>query len=255
MEFFLTKSITGFILPPTGFILFGLLGVGISLIWKKLGAWVAGAGLLCLLLCSLPVFSGALVNTLQTYPAVPEKDLKTAVKDVDAIVVLAGARRSAAEEFGDDTLSTFSLERVRYAAWVAKRTGLPLIVSGGRLANEEKSLAELMREVLQKEFIVIVDDIEDKSRTTYENAQFTADILRAHNMKKILLITHAWHMPRAVNAFEHFKIKVLPAPTAFYGRSPHLTWEDFIPSADAFLFTGMAVHEIFGELWYEIRYY
>jgi len=255
MELFVSKLLSSLMLPPTGLIVVAILGIGISFIWKKLGIWVAGVSLLGLLLCGMPVVSGVLVDSLQTYPAIDAKELKKIAADVDVIVVLAGGRNDAAPEYGGDTVSNFTLERVRYAAWVAKRTGLPLIVSGGRLHHEEQSLAELMKDVLQKEFIVVVGDIESESRTTYENAELTAKLLKNRNMNKILLITHAWHMPRAVNAFKHFKVNVVPAPTAFYGRSPNFHWDMVVPSAEAMMYSSMAIHEIAGELWYELRYY
>ena len=255
MELFASKLLSSLILPPTGLVIIGILGIGLSFIWKKLGIWIAGVSMLGLLLCSMPVVSGALVDSLQTFPALETKDLKKIAVSVDAIVVLAGGRNEAAPEYGGDTVSNFTLERVRYAAWIAKRTGLPLIVSGGRLHHDNESLAELMKEVLQKEFIVVVDDIESESRTTYENAELTAKLLKNHNMKKIFLITHAWHMPRAISAFKHFNVDVVPAPTAFYGRFPKFHWDMLIPSAEAMTYSGIAFHEIAGELWYELRYY
>jgi len=255
MEQLLANIFTTLILPPGGFIALGVIGLGISLLWKKLGSLVAALSLVGILLCSLPVVASLLTDTLQTDAPLVDKDLKRTLANVDALVLLAGGRRSDAEEFDGDTVSEFTLERVRYAAWLAKRTGLPLIVSGGRLDDENKSLAELIKDVLQKEFIVIVDQIEGDSRNTFENAKNTANILKINKMKKIALITHAWHMPRAKKAFEHFGIEVIPAPTAFYGRSPHLSSLDFLPSAHAFLYSSMAFHELFGSLWYELRYY
>jgi uncharacterized SAM-binding protein YcdF (DUF218 family) len=255
MEFTAVKLLSSILLPPTGLILLGLLGIGISLIWKKLGVFVAAISLLGLLICSLPVFTSALMDSLQDARPLTEKDIKTKVNNADAVVVLAGGRNSAAPEYGGDTLSALSLERARYAAWLVKRTGLSLIVSGGRVFNEEKSEAELMREVLQKEFIVIVDYIETESRNTYENAKYTAQLLKQHNMKKIALVTHAWHMPRAVAAFEEFGIEVVPAPTGFYGRSPDTHSEDFMPSYKALWYSGLAFHELLGSLWYSMRYY
>ncbi|MGD8886478.1 MAG: YdcF family protein, partial [Gammaproteobacteria bacterium] len=152
-------------------------------------------------------------------------------------------------------LSPLSLERVRYAAWLVKRTGLPLITSGGRVHNEEQTEAELMRDVLQKEFLVIVDYIEGSSRTTYENAKYTAQLLKEKDMDKIALVTHAWHMPRARGAFEEFDIEVIPAPTGFYGRSTKTNSERFMPSYKALWYSGLAFHELLGSLWYSMRYY
>jgi uncharacterized SAM-binding protein YcdF (DUF218 family) len=255
MEQFVAKFFTSFILPPTGFVVLGTIGLGISFIWKKLGNLVMAISLLSLLICSLPIVSASLLDMLQTDPPLLEKNLKKNLANVDALVLLAGGRRSNAEEFDGDTVSELTLERVRYAAWLAKRTGLPLIVSGGRLNNENKSLAELIQDVLQKEFIVIVDDIETESRNTFENARNTSRILKVNNMRKIALVTHAWHMPRAKKAFEFFEIEVIPAPTAFYGRSTETGTTKFLPSANALFYSGMAFHEMFGAFWYELRYY
>jgi uncharacterized SAM-binding protein YcdF (DUF218 family) len=255
MELSIVKALTSILLPPTGLIILGLLGFGLSLIWRKLGLWLAAVSLISLLLCSLPVVSATLVNLLQTDAPLLADGLKQQVADADAVVLLAGGRRTLAEEYGDDTVGSFSLERSRYAAWIVKRTGLPLIISGGRVHNESRSEADLMREVLRKEFIVIVDHIEEQSRTTYENAKFTAKFLKQNDIRKIALVTHALHMPRAKSAFEYFDIQVIPAPTAFYGRHLSYRANDFLPSVKALKFSGLAFHEIFGHWWYEIRYY
>jgi uncharacterized SAM-binding protein YcdF (DUF218 family) len=256
MDLHLVKAIASFILPPTGLIILGMVGMGISLIWKKLGMWVASFSLAGLLLLSLPAVSAMLVDSLQTYPPIPESELKKTLAQADAVVVLAGGRRAGAEEFGDDTVSGYSLERVRYAAWIVKRTGLPLVISGGRVHNNETvSEAQLMRRILQKEFIVIVDHTEEQSRTTFENAKYTAQFLKENALRKIALVTHAWHMPRAKAAFNYFDIQVIPAPTAFYGRSEPGRFDDYLPSSEALKFSGLAFHEIFGQWWYGIRYY
>ena len=255
MEQFIANLVTSVMLPPTGLIVLGLLGIGISLIWKKIGTFVAAFSLLALLLCSVPIVSASLVDLLQTDPPLLEKDLKKTLADVDALVMLAGGRRSEAEEFDGDTVSEFTLERVRYAAWLAKRTGLPLIVSGGLANDENISLAELVQDVLQKEFIVIVDHIERDSRNTFENAKNTSRYLKVNKMRKIALVTHAWHMPRAKKAFEYFQIDVTPAPTAFYGRASKISGLNFLPSANALFYSSMAFHELLGAFWYELRYY
>lgn len=255
MELGVVKAIASIILPPTGLIVLGVLGIGLSLVWKKTGLWLAAISLTGLLLCSLPVVSATLINSLQIDDSIIANELKPKIAEADAVVLLAGGRRVMAKEYGDDTLSLFSLERTRYAAWIVKRTGLPLVVSGGRLNNEARSEADLMREVLQKEFIVIVDHLEEQSRTTYENAKFTAKFLKQNDLRKIALVTHAWHMPRAKAAFEYFDIQVIPAPTAFYGLHLDYRVDDFLPSARALRFSGIAFHEIFGQWWYEMRYY
>lgn len=252
---FFEELIKNFLLPPMLFLFLTLIGLGISLMWKKLGVAVASASAVALLLCSIPAVASVLMNSLQTDTPLTEQSLRKALKDADALVVLGGGRRHFTAEFNQDTASEFTLERVRYAAWIAKRTGLPLIVSGGKRPKENRSDAEVMQEILQKEFMVIVDDTETVSRNTYENARYTAEILNKNKIKKIALVTHAWHMPRAKKAFEHFGVKVIPASTAFYGQSESWGAKDFIPSANALLYSSLAFHELVGEMWYEFRYY
>ena len=225
------------------------------MMWRKLGVAVAAGSLVLMLLFSMPVVTGMLMDGLQTDPAISEKNLKKVLKRADALVVLGGGQRRNTPELGGDTASEYTLERMRYAAWLAKRTGLPLIISGGKLAKDSRPIAEIMQDILQKEFVVIVDHVETTSRNTFENARYTAEILNKNKMKRIALITHAWHMSRAKKAFEHFDIDVIPAPTAFYGQSDSLTLSHFIPSTNAMNYSSMAFHEIVGQFWYELVYY
>lgn len=252
---FFEQLMKSFLLPPMLFLFLALISLGVSMMWRKLGVAVAAASLVLLLLFSMPVVTKMLMNGLQTDPAITEQNFKKALRRADALVVLGGDQRNMSPEFQQDTASKLTLERIRYAAWLAKRTGLPLIISGGKLREESRSIAEIMQEILQKEFVVIVDHTETTSRNTYENARFTAEILNNNNMKTIALITHAWHMPRAKKAFEHFKIKVIPAPTAFYGQSESISLSDFIPSANSLLYSSLAFHEIIGQFWYDLAYY
>lgn len=256
MELSIVKILTSFLLPPASLIVTGILGIALSMVWRKLGLWLATISLTGLLLCSLPAVSAGLVNTLQNDAPILADELEQRIAEAEAVVVLAGGRRVLAEEYGDDTINSFSLERSRYAAWIVRRTNLPLIISGGRVKGEARSEADLMRELLQQEFVGIEEcHIEEQSRTTYENAKFTAEFLKENDIHKIVLVTHAWHMPRAKSAFRYFDIQVIPAPTTFYGR--HLTYRinSFLPSANALKFSGLAFHEILGHWWYKRRYY
>ncbi|MFM2398477.1 MAG: hypothetical protein RL341_634, partial [Pseudomonadota bacterium] len=137
-----------------------------------------------------------------------------ALPKADAIVVLSGGRRAYAPEFGvQQTLLSNTLERTRYGALLAKRTGLPVIVSGGRPNGRGTPLATMMKDALQNEFGVVGVQAEPESNTTLENARYTAKLLGAG--KTILLVTEASHMPRAVLDFQAQGITVIAAPTAF----------------------------------------
>ena len=90
--------------------------------------------------------------------------------------------------------------------------------------------------------------IEEQSRSTYENAQHTAQLLQRHEIKQILLVTSALHLPRALATFRAARIDALPAPTDFevMPEPPHpLRW---LPDAEALFDSTRALKEYLG-LW------
>jgi uncharacterized SAM-binding protein YcdF (DUF218 family) len=95
---------------------------------------------------------------------------------------------------------------------------------------------------------------ETRSTNTAENAIYSAKMLREAGIKRVILITHAWHMKRARDAFVANGMTVIPAPTAFYGRPWTYTWAGFTPSMAAFRVSGYAIHETLGSQWYALRY-
>ena len=118
---------------------------------------------------------------------------------------------------------------------------------------EGKSLAQVMAEVLREDFQAEKVWLEDKSRTTGENALFSEKFLAQKNIDAVYLVTQAWHMPRSVVAFEKAGLKVIPAPTAFEGGNP-FKFMDILPSANSINKTHFALHEMVGAFWYKIRY-
>jgi uncharacterized SAM-binding protein YcdF (DUF218 family) len=202
-------------------------------------------------LSALPATRSVLSSFLTTEPLIPYENHQS-----QAIVVIGGGRHMDTPDFGGDTVNHLTLERLRYAAIVQKQTGLPILVSGGKPFLGHLSEAELMRDILNKEFLGIVNWIESNSRTTYENAQFSAPILKANGIHKIVLVTHAYHMPRAMEAFQHAGFTVTPAATIFFDRAPNtpatIRW---FPSISASYWNNLILHELFGRLWYQIRYY
>ncbi|WP_164558180.1 YdcF family protein, partial [Pseudomonas viridiflava] len=89
------------------------------------------------------------------------------------------------------------LERLRLAARLSKASGLPVLTTGGLHYDEPPSEAAIMAQSLQDDFGVAVRWQEGLSRTTWENARLTAGILQPQGIKRVVLVTQAWHMPRA----------------------------------------------------------
>jgi uncharacterized SAM-binding protein YcdF (DUF218 family) len=238
------------ILPPGGILLLALLGLALGRRFAgKLFIVVALAGLYLL---STPFGAERLLAGLERYPALSTQDIRSST--AEAIVVLGGGRYPNAPEYGGDTVGGLQLERLRYAARLARQTGLPVIPSGGNAMREGPPEALLAKQALEQAFGVRVEAIEDKSRTTWENAYLTKELLDRLGIGKVLLVTHAWHMPRAVEIFRRADVDVIPAPTAFY-HSDDLEQEltDWLPSAQSLLLSYFALHEYLGRVWYGMR--
>jgi uncharacterized SAM-binding protein YcdF (DUF218 family) len=111
-----------------------------------------------------------------------------------------------------------------------------------------------MARVLEEECGIKVAGVEDRSRTTWENAELSAPMLRRDGVRRVLLVTHAWHMPRAVETFRRTGLRVIPAPTAFFHReNAEGRYTDWLPSPSAFGLSYYAIHEYLGQVWYGLR--
>lgn len=242
---FLTKKIiVSLLLPPLGPLLLALVGLGLSHAknrrWRYGGLGLACASLVTLVALSLPVVGYALLAPLETLPMASPPALARA----EAIVVLGAGNRHAAAEYGGDTVNAQSLERLRHAARLARQTRLPLLTSGGAPFGGRPE-ADTMAEALRDDFAVAVRWRETASRDTAENAAFSAPILHAAGIRHIALVSHAWHLPRAVALFERAGLEVIPAPTAAHSEPPALL-SRWLPSAAALERSTIALHEYLG---------
>lgn len=227
------------LLPPFN----GLLLVLTGLLWRR--RWLVALGLVLLWVLATPVVGTALMRGLEG----PELDLSQA-HGAQAIVVLGGSRyRKAPEYGGEDTVGGVALERLRYAAWLQRRTGLPVLVTGGQPDGPGLSEGETMRRVLVDEFRVPVRWVEGVAANTFDNATLSAALLRPDGVERILLVTHGWHMPRAQRAFEQTGLAVVPAPTQLH-QEP-LTAADWLPMG--YGEARSALREWLGQGWYILR--
>jgi uncharacterized SAM-binding protein YcdF (DUF218 family) len=208
---------------------------------------------------STPLVAGVMFDALQSYPALAPSQLAgTAAGSPMAIVILSAGRRSSADEYGEafnnQAPDALTLERMRYGVFLARKTGLPILVSGGTLAPGTEPVARTMANTLQSDYGIQPKWIEDRSTTTAENASLSSKILRRAGVARVMLVTHAWHMKRALKAFSASGLSVTPAPTAFYFPSRTSIWDLLTPSVATFRMSGYAIHEIVGGLWYKVRY-
>ncbi len=122
-------------------------------------------------------------------------------------------------EYGADTVSAHTLERLRWAARLQRNLQLPLPVSGGNPLGSTTTAAAQMRAVLAEDFNVPVRWMEAQSVNTYESAFKVFDMLRPESVARVVLVTHAAHMRRATLVFEYAGFQITPAPTGFTTRS------------------------------------
>jgi uncharacterized SAM-binding protein YcdF (DUF218 family) len=248
-----TKVIATLLLPPGGIILLMLAGFALSRRQTRIALLLFGVATLALYVLSAGPLVSWLTTPLERTAVLSPSDPRLA--DRQAIVVLAGGRRSHAPEYGGETVSALSLERLRYGARLQRMLNLPLAVTGGVVLTGGAAEAELMARVLREEFGRQVRWVETRSRSTHENAAFTRELLGADDVLRIILVSHAIHLPRAAREFSRQGFDVLLAPTAFLtGESVELTFRHWLPSSGALSVSWYALHELLGRLWYWIRY-
>lgn len=238
------------LLPPLG-LGWLLLPAWLLVRWRPgLARWLIALCVALVLVLSLPPVSTFLIRSVEVESAASR------FGSAHAIVILGGGRRLAFDAEGrvvDSAPGMFTLERVHAGARLAKRTGLPVLVSSGKPDDFDPTEAEVMREVLARDFGVDVRWLEDASRNTVENALFSARILLPQKVRRIILVTSAFHMRRSLLAFERAGFVVLPAPVNPISSPPVRRWGDYGPNAPALLRSYYAFNEMGGILYTHLR--
>lgn len=243
------RALEALLTPPGCCLVLLLLPLLLRHRWPRAARCCTILGIALLWLASTPVVAGALLRSLQTLPALPADGPLPAAQ---AIVVLSAEADREAPEYGGSTVGPLTLLRIRYAAALHRRTGLPVLTSGGRPGTDLEPIATSMARALETEFATPVRWREERSADTWENAEFSAQLLQRDGVTKVLLVTHAWHLPRAIRCFTAQGLDVVPAPTAFRGE-PFVDAHSLWPSTGALRDTSFALHEWLGRLAYAFR--
>lgn len=248
--FYLKKVITSCLLPPAGPVLLGLMGLLLLGRRPRTGRWLIAISAGITLLLSSQIVASWLLSTLQVAPPIDPRSIPAA----DAIVVLGGGMRRHAVEYGlREDMAELTAERLRYGAWLAKRSGLPLLLSGGLPDSPgAPGEADVMAAALLQDYGLSARWIENASRDTAENATLSARILEGAGVKRILLVSHAWHMRRALREFQRTRLQVTAAPTRFESPTPS-DGRSYLPSAGGYKNSAYALHEWLGLAWLQLR--
>jgi uncharacterized SAM-binding protein YcdF (DUF218 family) len=239
------------LIPPNLFLLLAMVGVVLAWRWRRAGLVLATAATACLYIASTPLAAFWLIRSAEALAGgIPGL---SAPAPPAAIVVLAAEFRHSNVPGGKDLVGPVTLARLAEAAREQRRLGLPILVSGGRLEDADASLADMMAEALEDDFRVPVRWREERSQTTYQNALYSAEILRRAGVPAALVVTNPWHMARALWSFRTVGYPVVAAPTP-ERRSLTLSPASFLPQIPALLDSYYALHEIIGLAWYVSHY-
>lgn len=241
--FELVKLVTAMLLPPFNVVILWLLAFILFYLNRKFFAsFLAILGIIILYIFSIPYTSQKLGDSLVEANITTIEQYKTA----QAIVVLGGGLRDSQELFGKLATIGIPLERMRYAAYLHKETGLPILVTGS--SPNGISEAKVMADEFEIFFNINTKWLENKAKTTKENAIFSREILEKENIQKIILVTNQWHMKRAEMLFKQQGFDVLPASVGSGDTPEHykLNFMHFIPQAGAMNSNMLALKEWLG---------
>lgn len=245
----LKPLLTSLLMPPAAPLLLALLGVRLAWRRKRGGLALATLSLLALWLLSCHGTAVWLArHALPQFAPVSATQLKT--RQVQAIVVLGGGLLPDAPEYGGASQpSPSTAARLRYGIWLARQSGLPLAFAGGSGwaadGMQPASEAEVAARVARDDYGFTLRWSEAASRDTSGNARLLAPLLERDGVQRIALVTDAWHLPRAVAAFERAGLAVTPAPTGFMlpVERDLLQW---LPSARGLLASQQVLRECLG---------
>lgn len=250
--------ITALLLPPVPFLVLLLLGA--MLLWRG-----RGLGWLCVILSLAGLWltqcegtGQVLARTLKVPSALSDAAISALLKDVQSkqgvsIAVLGAGTQPYAPEYGMANLSPSSIERLRYGMWLARRTGAPIGFSGGIAwgrSNDETPEATVAARIAEQEFGRKLQWIDVFAKDTGESASRVVALLRKAGIKKVIVVTHGWHMARARQAFEAAAkgdIEVIAAPVGLRPNSQvgALRWLPSLGGAEA---VRLALREWLGAL-------
>ena len=198
---------------------------------------------------SISPVSDAMIKGLESEYRIP-KNVKG-----DVIILLGhGVFDEAPDLTGLGAPSGIYLTRIVTAVRLQKKLHIPIIVSGAEVPEDK-----VVKDHIVKRFLIdlgIPADkiiIEDKSRDTFENAEFTQKICQRLGFTNPILVTSAYHMKRAVMSFEKVGLKVLPFPAGFKTwQGKQYSWNSYLPGN--FLTASIAIKEYLGLIFYKFVY-
>ncbi|WP_374439266.1 YdcF family protein [Pseudomonas panipatensis] len=242
------------LMPPGILLILLLLGFYLRRRYPRFSVTCFVLGFAGFWLLSLPLGVEWGARLLERQPALAQAQWAGLAQRAEAIVILGAGRERGDPAWDGDQPGLMAHERLRYAARLAKASGLPVLTSGGLHYGSPPSEAQIMAQSLSEDYQVTVRWQEGRSRTTWENARFSAALLREAGVRRVVLVTQAQHMPRALWSFEHNGLEVVPAPMGFIGVDNARPFAGWLPEAKAFWQSSQLLNEALGLLGYRLFY-
>jgi uncharacterized SAM-binding protein YcdF (DUF218 family) len=253
MDFTLKKIISALLLPLP--IAMALLLIGLCFFWfsrRKLVANIfLSSGFVVLLIFGFSLFPSLLLNSLED----SYHPMTNPPADVSEIVVLGGGVRTDTNAPPNTQLSSASLSRLiegvrLYRLYHDRNKDEKLILSGGRVFGKPAE-AGVMQNIAVILGVKPSDiELEAGSRDTFEEAQYLKQQL---GTQPFLLVTSAYHMPRAIALFTKAGLHPIAAPTQYFGDNGVHTFKVYIPNSNYLIMSDIAIHEYLGRLWSKIH--
>jgi len=223
-----------------------LLGV-LLLAWahlRRTGIVLACTGILALLLFSLSPVANAFLDSLehQYHP------LTLLPKNIHFIVVLGGGNGGSRNYPPNTRLSSASLARLIEAIRLSQQNpNTTLVLSGGRVFGSATNASVMNNTATTLGISKNHMQIRAGSRDTVSEAKNLKPLLQQHSF---VLVTSAYHMPRAMRIFKAAGMRPIPAPTQFLIKIGPSNPKYYLPNGTSLIYSDIAVHEYLGLLWF-----
>ncbi|MNM11575.1 hypothetical protein D3C81_217370 [compost metagenome] len=242
------KFVYSFVLPP-GIIIVFLALLSLWMLWKKLRGTAAFLITITLMLylVSTPLVADPLMRTLENrYPQPSELS-------GDVLVVLGGGAVTGTPDVdGEGNMGGSAANRLLTAVRLHRESGLPILFSGGKVYADSGNEGDIARRQLIGLGVAPEDIlIENRSLNTAQNAEYSVELMKEHDLSRAVLVTAGFQMARAVTEFKHAGMEVQPYPTAYESSSSAAAaWYPgkLAPSADAIGKVSTVLKEYLGSL-------
>ena len=238
---FLIKKLVSYFLLPPGIYIIAFLLIGFLSRKRRLVKFISYGSALTLYLISVEPFKDILFYPLERGFKEP-KEIKG-----DVIVVLGGG------VYNSGVLKGRSLKRLIAGYRIHMITGNPIILSGGKgigMVPEADVMKKILLDLGVDEDYVFVDS---KSRDTWENAIYVKRICERIGCSKVILVTSAFHMRRALWTFRKAGVDAVPYPTDFRFEGRYNLYSIF-PKYSVFFDSATAIREYLGLVYYRVFY-